>query len=74
VVLSQSTAIPKATLAAGFRFAMPIPPQIGSTGQRYFGVNYSVATGPLTAGKFTAFITPDIQDSGKNYASGFSVS
>jgi hypothetical protein len=72
IVLIQSDAIPKATLVAGYRFALPIPPQLGSIGQRYFGVNYSVATGPLTAGKFTAFVTPDIQDA-KVYASGFSV-
>jgi hypothetical protein len=73
VVLSQTTAIGKATLVAGYRFAMPIPVQVGSTGQRYFGVNYSVATGPLTAGKFTASIVKDVQDKAKIYTSGFAV-
>lgn len=43
-------------------------------GQRYLGLQYTVATGPLTAGKFTADIGVDFTDGGtKAYASGFSV-
>ena len=41
--------------------------------ERYLGVRYTVASGPLTAGAFTAFLTKDI-NSNKAYASGFSVS
>ena len=41
--------------------------------ERYLRVNYTVATGPLTAGKFTAFLAHDRQAS-KAYASGFTVS
>lgn len=40
--------------------------------QRYIGVRYTVASGPLTAGKFDAFIAKDI-NAVKAYASGFSV-
>ncbi|WP_026601473.1 Bbp16 family capsid cement protein [Methylomonas sp. 11b] len=42
-------------------------------GQRYLGVQYTVATGPLTAGKFSCAITDSEVSVGKNYASGFSV-
>lgn len=38
--------------------ATPLP--LGSY-ERYLGVRYTVASGPLTAGKFDAFLTPDIQ-------------
>jgi Tfp pilus assembly protein FimT len=40
--------------------------------QRYLGVRFTVASGPLTAGKFDAFLTHDINAT-KAYASGFSV-
>lgn len=40
--------------------------------ERYVGVRYTVASGPLTAGTFDAFIVKDVQ-AYKNYASGFSV-
>ena len=72
VVLGTSGPIAKATLVAGARIAVKMNPQIASTGLRYIGANYVVATGPLTAGTFTAAIVTDIQDS-KNYASGFAV-
>jgi len=29
--------------------------------ERYLGVRYTVASGPLTAGKFDAFLTKDVQ-------------
>lgn len=29
--------------------------------EQYLGVRYTVASGPLTAGKFDAFLTPDVQ-------------
>ena len=40
--------------------------------ERYLGVRYTVASGPLTAGQFDAFLVKDIQRN-INYASGFSV-
>lgn len=73
VVLGSSGPIGKADLIIGKRIAVEINPQIGSLGLRYLGANYSVATGPLTAGKFTADVVYDVQDISKNYASGFSV-
>ena len=76
-VLASSGAIPKADLVAG-RAPISIPiPQSALTslpiGQRYLGVRYTVATGPLTAGSFTANITDSEVSVGKNYPSGFAV-
>lgn len=51
-----SAVIPKATLVAGYSFAVPIP---SGQYERYLGVRATVATGPLTAGKFNAFLTND---------------
>lgn len=76
-VLIESAPIGKAELTAGrdpiaiclpesFLNAQPI-------GQRYLGVQYTIATGPLTAGKFTCNITDSEVSVGKNYPSGFSV-
>ena len=50
-----TAAIGKATLVAGYQLVIPLPP--GVTYERYLGVRYTVATGPLTAGAFSAFIT-----------------
>jgi len=41
--------------------------------KRYLGVRFTVATGPLTAGQFSAFIVKDAQ-ANAIYKSGFSVS
>lgn len=74
-VIAQTGAIPKATLIAGYRTALRIPPQIGSKGQRYFGVQYTVDTNNMTAGTISARMVNTIEDGlGKNYASGFAVS
>ena len=72
-VLGASRVIGKADLPIGARVAVRINALIASRGFRYIGANYVVATGPLTAGKFTADIVTDIQDGQKFYASGFSV-
>ena len=66
----SSGAIAKATLVIGFEIRLRIPTV---DFERFCGMNFVVATGPLTAGKFTAGI---VLTSGKqrNYASGFSVS
>lgn len=54
--------VPRATL-----LAQPI-------GQRYLGIQYTVATGPLTAGSFTAgVIASAFQDQGKLYPVGYSI-
>jgi len=53
-----TAAIAKATLVAGYR-VLCIALPIGVTYERYLGVRFTVATGPLTAGKFSAFITLD---------------
>lgn len=58
-VHAQSAAIGKATLVAGYKLVLALP--IGRTYERYLGVRYTVATGPLTAGKFSAFVTAEPQ-------------
>jgi len=40
--------------------------------ERYLGLRYTIADGPLTAGAFTGFLTKDLQRY-RYYASGFSV-
>ena len=51
-----------------------IPPHISQErGQAFIGVRYTVATGPLTAGSFTAYIGCSVLHKQKNYASGFTV-
>lgn len=74
-IIGQTDAIPKANLTAGATFSIPIPRSwINKLGQRYFGLQYTVGTGPLTAGTFSAGVIIDAPDSGvKNYPSGFSV-
>jgi hypothetical protein len=73
VVLGSTGPIGKADLVIGKQIAVRINPQIASLGFRYLSANYSVATGPLTAGAFTAGIVHDIQDGHKSYAAGYSV-
>ena len=54
-----TAAIGKAALTAGTRvcaFELPIGME------RYSRVSYTVATGPLTAGKFSAFLTPVVEN------------
>lgn len=70
VVLASSGAIGKAALPAGtevLRVKVPLD------AERFLRTNYTVATGPLTAGTFTAFLAHDRQAS-RAYASGFTVS
>jgi hypothetical protein len=78
-ILAQTDAIGKAELTAGRR---PITLDIANSilvaqpiGQRYLGVQYTVGTGPLTAGSFTANIVLgcDSADHNKYYPSGFTV-
>jgi len=76
-VLVASGPIPKADLVAGRDpFSICIPASSLTTlptGQRYLGVRYVVAVGPLTAGSFTCNLTDSEISSGKFYASGFTV-
>lgn len=68
-VLASSAAIGKAALVAGaVPFDLPMP----DTNQRYIGVRYTVGTGPLTAGKFTATVVGE-GGSGhqRTYGSGY---
>lgn len=59
-VLRDSGAIAKATLVAGYRFAIggPLPEGIN---QRYLGVKYTIGTATTTAGKVTAGVVLDRQ-------------
>ncbi len=57
VTLLTSVAIPKASLIQGYDvFAVPIP----SGCKQFLRVYYTVANGPLTAGKFTAALVTGV--------------
>jgi hypothetical protein len=77
-VIGQTDALGKAEFAAGRKpISIAIPrAQLAAQpiGQRYLGVQYTVATGPMTAGAITCNIVHDTQDIQKTYPSGFSVS
>lgn len=55
--VAVTAAIGKATLAAGHQIVVPMPTKL----RRYCRVYYTVATGPLTAGKFSAQVVTGIQ-------------
>ena len=55
--VAVTAAIGKATLVAGYQHVIPMPTKL----RRYCRVNYTVATGPLTAGKFSAQLVAGIQ-------------
>jgi hypothetical protein len=63
-VLAQSDAIAKTELTAGRKLfavgVVPAPLLAQTRGQRFLGVQYTVGTGPLTAGKFTAYLTDQV--------------
>lgn len=58
-VHATTEAIGKATLVAGYKRILALPP--GRVYERYLGVRFTVGTGPLTAGAFSAFLTADPQ-------------
>jgi hypothetical protein len=70
VVHYSTAAIGKATLIVGYVVCRILLPSDAYA--RYLGVRYTVATGPLTAGTFSAFLTPSIQRN-TTYPAGFSV-
>lgn len=55
--VAVTAAIGKANLAAGQQVVIPMPTKL----RRYCRVYYTVGTGPLTAGKFSAQIVTGIQ-------------
>lgn len=55
--VAVTAAIGKATLVAGYQHVIPMPTKL----RRYCRVYYTVGTGPLTAGKFSAQIVTGIQ-------------
>lgn len=76
-ILASTDAIPKTDLTLARK---PIVICLNSAvllaqpiGQRYLGVQYTVATGPLTAGSFTCYVNLEDVGVGKNYPSGFTV-
>lgn len=77
-IIGQTDAIPKASLIVGRQFLIPIPRSVlNALGQRYLGIQYTVGTGPLTAGTFSAGLMFDGADNNgdvkKAYPSGFAV-
>jgi hypothetical protein len=63
----STAAIAQATLVAGYKVATIKLPS--GDYEKYLGVRYTVASGPLTAGKFTAYLT-NAADIHKNFAVG----
>lgn len=57
----KTPAIALATLKAGYKIPLAFVPY--ST-KKYIRLNYTVATGPMTAGKITAGIVADVQSNG----------
>lgn len=76
-ILGQTDAIAKTELTVGRKpIVVPIPPTILNAqpiGQRHLGLQFTVGTGPLTAGKFTCYISDSDASVNKNYPSGFTV-
>lgn len=58
VVLFDSGAIAKTALTLG---AKPVQVRMPVGALQYLRVYYTVGTGPLTAGKFNAYLTPDVK-------------
>lgn len=74
-VLASTDAIPKADLTLGRR---PINLRVNSSvlaaqnlGNRYLGVQYVVATGPLVSGKFSCNLATSVTDLPRSFGSGF---
>lgn len=72
-IIGQTDAIPKASLVAGALIHIPLPASfINNLGQRYLGLQFTVGTGPLTAGTFDVLIVRDVPKlSNAVYPSGF---
>lgn len=77
-VLSSTGPIAKTELTLGRKpIEIKVPRAVvlaQPIGQRYAGLQYVVATGPMTAGNITAGVYADtFQDVSKNYPVGFSI-
>ncbi len=76
-IVAQSDAIGKAELTAGRKaIALAIPPAVLAAqpiGQRYLGVQYTVNTGPLTAGSFTCYLTDSLPYAPRLYPNSYTV-
>lgn len=72
VVLGSSGAIAVASVAAGARFYVPVPPKVASLGLRYLGCRFATV-GAVAAGKYIVDFTHEVADGKKFYASGFAV-
>lgn len=85
VVLAASKAIGKASLvadptgklnAAATPIILKLPVDIGDLQAlytQYIGARFTIATGPLSTGKFNADFVQNYQDGRRNYASGFAI-
>ena len=67
-----ATALRQAEATAPDAYCTEIPLPDGATPERYLRLYYSVATGPLTAGAFTAGLVLDVQNS-RAYPSGYTI-
>lgn len=73
--LVQTGAVPIAKLTAGTLVPLHLDRAAPYTPRRYIGVRYTIGTGPLTAGSFTAAIVKNVADLQNVYGkSGFAVS
>lgn len=72
-VLASTGAVGKAALVIGYKAVLPIPSRSNIGSQRYLGFRYTVATGPMTAGKITSYIHTGVERANA-YASGVNVS
>lgn len=54
----KTGSIPKATLAAGYKLMVPLPPET-PVYEQYLGLLQNVSTNAVTSGKINAFITSD---------------
>ena len=71
-VVGSTGAIPLASLGAGARYVAEINPRVGGVGQRYLGVRY-VIVGAGSAGAVLAEFGADLEDGGKTYPVGYSI-
>jgi len=70
VTVLDSGAIAKASLGANTALKFRLP---SSAFKQYLALNYLIATGPLTAGDFSAWICSDVPDNAQ-YPGGYVVS
>lgn len=76
-VVSQTDAIAKTELTAGRKLiAQRIDPAVvaaQANGQRFLGAQYTVGTGPMTAGAVTCYVADACPPGAQLYPSGFTV-